>query len=409
MNGRGKFGPPRAVAVISLLLSVLILSKDAGASSSDATARGGGGEGVPETPHPSWAIHEDGAPAANCAAAGLIAAGDSVEWCQTMTSFARRHPELLAARDGVCGTQGDCDIPAIRDEAIPQLGSPLINLRIKFNVFREDDGSNPAATQEDIQAQVMHLNNAFLPSRIQFVPETEFVDSSRFRSLPSGAPDWPVDPAEEAAMKTAHADQPDAKLNVYVTGANGMCWAFFPWDLEALGPLGGVVMDAPTCAPDRKILIHEVGHALGLWHTFHGISEEPQGQDPCTWGCYEHAGSHSDTTGDYASDTDPTPPNTACAPPGGVDECTDDTPWGPTHYENYMGYAPDRTCWESFSLYQQARTRCWIADRLSGWVVPGIPTVSGWGVIVMALLVQTVGTVLLRTRCLATKPGTVDR
>lgn len=52
--------------------------------------------------------------------------------------------------------------------------------------------------------------------------------------------------------------------------------------------------------------LHELGHALGLWHPFHGVSEVygHTKEEVCADACFEHAASW--TTGDLVADTPPT-------------------------------------------------------------------------------------------------------
>jgi len=95
-------------------------------------------------------------------------------------------------------------------------------------------------------------------------------------------------------------------------------------------------MDMPMWGATNKSLSHEVGHCLGLWHPHHSPDEVAGCSDPC----YEFAGSPSNTTGDFCSDTAPTPTNYNCSDPPGSDPCTDPpVPWAPTNYRNFMGWA----------------------------------------------------------------------
>lgn len=290
---------------------------------------------------------------ANTALAKSIAFANGVEWCQTQLVYDQRYAQL---NDGalVCPPMGDCDLPGIRNENIPATDDPPMIIRLKINVFQNDDGSNPAATQADVDAQIEQLNSDYFPSRIQFEYETEFINSTAFRQFSI---------IEEGAMKGAFADKPDSQLNVYVVnildGFLGV--GTFPWDSRALLAGGGTIVDDNWFGAGQKTLTHEVGHCLGLWHTHHGVSEVS------TCGvCYERAdGAEGDETGDYCADTDPTPTNFGCGPPGGTDQCSG-VEWGATDPQNYMGYAPD-ACWIEFSPQQWGRMQCWTDAVLANW------------------------------------------
>ncbi|XP_011359585.1 pappalysin-2 [Pteropus vampyrus] len=126
-------------------------------------------------------------------------------------------------------------------------------------------------------------------------------------------------------------------LNVYFASsvkedlAGAATW---PWDKEAISHLGGVVLNpAYYGMPGHtNIMIHEVGHVLGLYHVFKGVSERESCDDPC------RETVPSMETGDLCADTAPTPKSKLCQDP----EPTNDT-CGVTHFpgapfSNYMSY-----------------------------------------------------------------------
>jgi len=283
-----------------------------------------------------------------------------VEWCQTQIAWEAKGQGGIAGPG--CPTLGTCDTPAVRNSWIPGGSTPVRNIRIHFNVFANSDGTSPAATQAGVDAQVAQLNSDFAPSKIQFCYTTEFINNTTYRQFAD---------SEETAMKNTYADSPGTQLNVYVVNiqAGYLGVGTFPWDADALGNLGGLIIDDNWFGAGQKTLTHEVGHCVGLWHTHHGVSEVTT----CS-ACWERAdGLNGDTTGDFAADTAPTPTNFNCAPPGGTDTCSG-VAWGATDPQNYMGYAPD-SCYTEFSSHQFGRMHCWSDDVLTAWsCAPVTPT-----------------------------------
>ena len=283
------------------------------------------------------------------------ASGSATEWCQTDVRW-RSKGGVHQLRGGGCPTEGSCDSASVRDAWIPGASMPPVIIRVVFNVFREDDGSNPAATQEDVDAQLAEMNANFEPSRVGFVGSTRFIDSSTYRHFTDD---------EEEAMKNLFAELPDGQVNVFVTdvAASYVGVGTFPWDPDALTSMGGIIIDDDYFGAGNRIMSHEMGHNLGLWHTHHGVSEVSLCAE-----CYESAdGVNGDATGDFCADTAPTPVNGFCGPPGGNDPCSG-LDWGPTDPQNYMGYASP-SCWTEFSPQQRGRMHCWIDSALTGWLV----------------------------------------
>jgi PKD repeat protein len=281
------------------------------------------------------------------------------DWCHTQIVYDQRHPNADKSF-AACPLQGTCDNPAVRDTHIPDAQTQTLTVRLHFHIFTDDDGSNPCTNLDRVAAQVDQINFDFVPAHVNFIYTASFANSSEFRHLASG---------EEYDMKNAFADNPSYHCNIYVTDVDASYSGLgtFPWDFgSALGNQGGIIIDNSSFGPGREVLTHELGHNLGLWHTFHGVDEVAE-----CGPCYELAGgADGDVTGDFCGDTAPTPTSYACGSPGGSDPCND-VPWGPTNPENFMGYAQD-VCWEEFSIHQYGRMQCWITTELGTWVEIGL-------------------------------------
>ena len=288
----------------------------------------------------------------------LISAG--ADWCGTQRIFEQKYQQKfgLGPVPEACDQHGPCDAPIHRDPWIPEPGEPVQYIRMIIHVLALDDGSRVYSSPEDIAAQVEQLNDDYAQAGIQFVYTVNQVNSSAWRTLAE---------SEINELKTATAIEPDRYLNVWVTVVDfNYSFGTYPWSYDALLPTGGIVMGHFhwRAGEPNRVFAHEVGHCLGLWHTFHGVDEVA-----ACGPCYETPGSNSPLIGDLCADSPPTPTNSGpCTDYGGNDPCSG-LPWGYTMPENYMGYA-SQTCLTTFTPEQRGRMRCWSNTVLDSWVIP---------------------------------------
>ena len=284
-------------------------------------------------------------------------ADTSGNWCGTNTRYVEKlgavHKSLAN-----CPTETPCDVPAMRDSYIPSQGDSITWLKIMIHVFRNNDGSGAQSTPETVISMMKELNKDYLASRIQFNYTWRYVNDSRYTSMSE---------AEFAPMKNQYAVDPDKQLNVFVGYVEASySYGTFPWDPDALTKQGGIVMTTPHWQGSESVLAHEVGHCIGLWHTFHGVSEV----DPACSGCRERAdGFEADLTGDFCADTKATPLNNLCIEVGSTDPCSG-VKYAPTNRDNFMGYSGSE-CWEFFSQQQKGRMYCYLNNTLSSWFCSG--------------------------------------
>lgn len=230
-------------------------------------------------------------------------------------------------------------------------------VRVVFHVIHKGDEGR--ISREQIERQVLVLNQAFQDAGFTF--ELEGIN---FKDV-AGDPQregWfnmshtnPPSPTEMNAKAELGRDSSDF-LNIYTAKLRGglLGWATFPSDLATgSGELGydpkvrdGVVvlytsLPAADGSPNPQggpfglgqTLTHEVGHYLGLFHTFQG-------------GCLP--------PGDEVADTPSHQVNFgACPPPGGdPDTCLADDSKDPIH--NFMNYTDD-ACMDRFTPNQVVR------------------------------------------------------
>jgi hypothetical protein len=210
---------------------------------------------------------------------------------------------------------------------------------IVFHVIH--DGEQGKVTEKRIDAQVAVLNAAYEPYQITFKKaDLQYHDKPEWFHMTYGGP------SERAAKVALHADT-SKNLNFYTAELGGglLGWATFPSDLAGDPDMDGVVC-LHTSLPDENggpnpegdpynigdTGTHEIGHWLGLFHTF---------QDGCV------------APGDEVADTPAEASPAFGCPPAGRDTCP--AP-GVDPIRNFMDYVDD-SCMDEFTAGQMTRIR----------------------------------------------------
>jgi len=220
--------------------------------------------------------------------------------------------------------------------------NPGTVIDVYFHVITDSRGAG-APTSGQINSQINVLNDAYASAGFSFnLVAVDVAANDSWYTSTGGS--------SEAAMKAALRQGTSEDLNIYTNnmGAGLLGWATFPSSYASSPSLDGVVLlnsslpgGGATPYDEGDTGTHEVGHWLGLYHTFQG-------------GC---AGS-----GDFIDDT-PAERSPAYGCPVGRDSCTSPKTPGPDPIYNFMDYTDD-ACMDTFTANQHSRMWAqWVAYR----------------------------------------------
>jgi hypothetical protein len=281
-----------------------------------------------------------------CLVAGAGAAGADEARDLSQIHFLDEHGDVVRGERCLTPTPGAKELAAVEAALEAFKGAPgteglPASIPVAFHVIRSGSTGNVPMSQ--IEDQIDVLNAAFAGTSFSFFLSTvtNTNNSSWFNNCSRTS--------TENAIKSALAVDPTNTLNIYTCRPSGgiLGWAVFPWSFSQSNFRHGVVvlyssLPGGTAAPYNlgDTVTHEVGHYLGLYHTFQG-------------GC---SGS-----GDQVADT-PAEASPAFGCPTGRNTCSSP---GNDPITNFMDYTDD-SCMFQFTGGQSSRMNSIVATYKSG-------------------------------------------
>ncbi|MBK9261853.1 MAG: zinc metalloprotease [Polyangiaceae bacterium] len=291
------------------------------------------------------------------AAASALGVGCSVDSTEVGEGLdVGAEPEAAAPVVRTCGTKDLTDDEFAKVEAEFEALAPWKDnfnagggavINTYFHVINKGTGvSNGDITTQMINDQMNVLNAAYAGTGFSF--NLVSVDRTTNATWYTAAYGSSAESQIKNALRQGSADD----LNIYTWNPGGglLGWATFPNSYNSQPKMDGVVLlysslPGGSAAPynEGDTGTHEVGHWMGLYHTFQG-------------GCSK--------SGDGVSDT-PAEKSAAYGCPTGRNSCTGSKWPGSDPITNFMDYTDDY-CMFQFTAGQTSRMQSWWSTYRSG-------------------------------------------
>ena len=280
-------------------------------------------------------------------AVAIVGCADAVDDNSTLNSTEQvgvQEPGSATAQRG-CQTlePSDARKTEIEDEVTAFLANQpdglayaVAPIHVHVHRIHAANGTGGAVTAAQVTNQISVLNAAYGTQGFAFtLASTDDTNNDSYYSATPGT-------SAETNMKSSLRIGGAADLNLYTNnmGQGLLGWATFPADYAGAPRMDGVVvlftsLPGGTAAPYNlgDTATHEIGHWMGLYHTFQG-------------GC-------SATRGDFVSDT-AAEQTAAFGCPTGRDTCTGTKYPGVDPITNFMDYVDD-ACMTKFTAGQGTR------------------------------------------------------
>lgn len=223
-------------------------------------------------------------------------------------------------------------------------------VRVFFHLVNHTNGSGGQSANSVPQFMSI-LNNAFAPRGIYF--QNAGIDNINDDQY--YAPDFRVggDSRFDALTRTQVVGN---AINAYLLGdASNYNGGTAAAVVSKAFVLGGLYLDTSTPVVPSPLLAHEMGHCLGLYHTFDEINGPATASNACSAGDLV-----ADTNPENSDARDTCDPNTCTFPRYGVINPYDNSYYRPTP-RNFMDYIP-LSCMTSFTSGQGNRMKYFLIN-----------------------------------------------